>query len=198
MLTLYHVPGTRSVRPLWLCNELAIDFQVKTIDFAQSYRDSAQWRAISPAGKVPALTDGALTIFESGAIVEHILDRYAQGRLRPAAGTDARALYNQWCWFSEATLLRPLGLVRILRTSEVDAAQLITDANAKTRDCLKALETALQGRNYLLEEFSAADVMMGYALTLADKAGLLESFPATAAYLARLVGRDAYVRALNA
>src|SRR5215472_11044451 len=104
MLRIYHVPGTRSVRPIWLCYELDLPVEVERIDFSQAFRNSPKWRAISPAGKVPALTDDGVTMFESGAMVDFILERYGEGRLRPEPGTAASALYHQWCWFSEATL----------------------------------------------------------------------------------------------
>ena len=68
--------GTRSVRPIWLCHELELPVEIEPIDFAPAFRDSAQWRAISPAGKVPAMVDGDLTMFESGAMVDYILERY--------------------------------------------------------------------------------------------------------------------------
>jgi len=83
MLTLYHVSGTRSVRSVWLCYELALEFELVSIDFSREYRDSDEWRSISPAGKVPALRDGELTMFESGAMQSYLLERYGEGRLQP-------------------------------------------------------------------------------------------------------------------
>ena len=83
MLKIFHVPGTRSFRPIWLCYELDLSVDVEPIDFSSSFRDSNEWRAISPAGKVPAMIDGDLRMFESGAIVDYILERYGEGRLQP-------------------------------------------------------------------------------------------------------------------
>ena len=87
MIKMYHVRGTRSVRPLWLCYELDLPVELEPIDFSSEYRDAPAWRAISPAGKVPALSDGDLVMFESGAMVSYILERYGEGRLRPTSGT---------------------------------------------------------------------------------------------------------------
>jgi glutathione S-transferase len=92
--------------------ELGLSIEIKPVDFAAAYRDTPEWRAISPTGKLPALTDGELTMFESSAMVDYILDRYGEGLLRPEAGTAARALCQQWSWFSEATLLRSLASAR--------------------------------------------------------------------------------------
>ena len=78
MLRIYHVRGTRSVRPIWLCYELDLPIEVAPIDFSPAYRNSPEWRAISPAGKVPAMTDGGMTMFESGAMIDYIRSRGAR------------------------------------------------------------------------------------------------------------------------
>jgi len=74
---------------------LELQFQIALIDFSPKYRDSLEWRAISPAGKVPAMTDGETTMFESGAMVNYILERYGNGRLHPQPGTAQSALHHQ-------------------------------------------------------------------------------------------------------
>ncbi len=106
MLTLYHVSGTRSVRTLWLCYELGLDFELVSVDFSRAYRDGPHWRAISPAGKVPAIRDNELTLFESGAIQSYLLERYGAGRLQPLPGTIQSALLHQWCWLQRASAKR--------------------------------------------------------------------------------------------
>lgn len=200
MLKVYHVPGTRSVRPIWLCYELDLPVEVAPVDFSPAFRNSPAWRAISPAGKVPVLTDGDLTMFESGAMVDYILERYGAGRLRPAPGTAEAALHHQWCWFSEATLLRPLGLNRLVRGKDEAQGAILADADRKARECLRMVDEALGGRDYLLgSAFGAADIMMGYALALIDSLGLLdEGYEDASRYLGRLRTRPAYARAASA
>lgn len=192
MLKIFHVPRTRSVRPIWLCFELGLPVAVEFIDFSPEFRDSQAWRAISPAGKVPAMVDGDLAMFESGAMVDYILERYGNGRLQPAPGSHESAAYRQWCWFAEATLIRPLGLIRLLRAREEPVGQLIDEAEAKCRGSLAAVEAELSERPYLLgAEFSAADIMMGYSVAMAEP--LLDDLcPNLRAYLARLMTREAY------
>ena len=199
MLKIYHVPGTRSVRPIWLCYELDLALEVEPIDFSPAFRKSPEWRAISPAGKVPAMTDGDLTMFESGAMVDYILERYGEGRLRPAAGTTESALHHQWCWFSEATLARPLGLVRLMRESAKGASSIAADCEGKVRTCLEVVDRAVGEHDYLLgSEFGAADIMMGYSLRLIANLDLLDDrYPSALAYLSRLESRDAYRRATS-
>jgi len=199
MLKLYHVPNTRSVRVAWLCEELGVDCERIAVDFSPEYRSTAEWRALSPMGKVPVLTDGELTIFESGAMVEHILDRHGDGRLRPEAGTDARAIYRQWCWFAEATLTRFLGEIishaRAFGDDRIEA--VLEELKGRSRAALDAVDAALQSRPYLCgDEFTAADIMMGYSLLLASLIGLMDgSRPALDDYWQRLSSREAFKRA---
>jgi glutathione S-transferase len=97
MIRIYHVPGTRSLRILWLCEELGLPYEAVPVDFSAAYRASAEWRRLNPVGKVPVMTDDAapVTLFESGAMVQYLLDRHAGGRLQPAPGTPEHAVYLQ-------------------------------------------------------------------------------------------------------
>ena len=200
MLKIYHVRGTRSVRPIWLCYELDLPIKIEPIDFSPAFRNSPEWRAISPAGKVPAMTDGDMTMFESGAMVDYILERYGEGRLRPPPGTAESAIHHQWCWFSEATLARPLGLNRLLRHKAERNEAVAADGEQKARVCLEAVDQAVSDRDFLLgSEFGAADIMMGYSLQLVANLKVLdEQYPNAQAYLERLKSRDACTRAMNA
>lgn len=200
MLKIYHVRGTRSLRPIWLCYELDLPVEITPIDFSPTYRNSPQWRAISPAGKVPALQDDALTMFESGAMVDYILERYGDGRLRPPLGTTQSALHHQWCWFAEATLARPLGANRLLKHKNETAQAIVAEAEQKTRTCLEVVDQALSDRAYLLgSDFGAADIMMGYSLELLANLKVLDTlYPNAQTYLQRLRSRDAFARAMAA
>ena len=183
------------MRPIWLCYELGLEINVQTIDFSPAFRNSAEWRAISPGGKVPALTDADVTMVESGAMVTYILERYGEGRLQPAVGTAERALYHQWCWYAEATLSRPLGLNRIMRTGPDEGRALVEDGRDKAEQSLVVVEEALCDRSFLVGGvFTAADIMMGYTLTAVRAMGLLDDRPAATAYLNGLAARPAYQR----
>jgi glutathione S-transferase len=201
VLKIYHVPGTRSIRVVWLCEELELPFERIPIDFSPEYRASAEWRRLNPVGKVPAMTDGDLVLFESGAMVEYILDRYGEGRLRPAPGSVAHAHYLQWSWFAEATFARALGeMVNHRRVfGDESSAPVLDEMRERARVCLAALEDALDGKQYLAaNEFTAADIMMGYSVFLALWVGALEEgeFPNVSAYFARLKARPAFARTM--
>lgn len=199
MLTIHHVPLTRSLRVLWLCEELGLPHEVRCVDFSAAYRASPEWRALNPVGKVPAMTDGTFTMFESGAMVQYLLDRHGQGQLQPKHGTEAHALYLQWSWFAEATYARPIGEIVNHRRAFGEAGELpavIEEMKGRARLCSEAVDRALQGRSHLLgDAFSAADIMMGYSVMLAQRFTSTEGLSNLNAYWDRLAARPAYLKA---
>ncbi len=201
VLKIYHVPGTRAIRVVWLCEELELPYERVPVDFSPEYRASAEWRRLNPVGKVPAMTDGDLILFESGAMVEYILDRYGEGRLRPTPGSAAHAHYLQWSWFAEATFARPLGeIVNHRRVfGDESNARVLEEMRERSRICIQAIDDALDGQDYLVDGgFSAADIMMGYSIFLAYwvKAMDEREFSNVSAYYARLRARPAFVRTM--
>ena len=201
MIKLYFAPRTRSVRILWLLEELGLPYELERVEFKpQGKRFFAQ---PTPLGKLPAIEDGDVVMSESGAIVEYVLERYGGGRLAPPVGSPERAAFLQWLHFSESTAFPPLGIVVWLTLYRDDAArhaELIADARARGATGLDVVERALAGRRYLLgDEFSAADVMMGFTLGAARLLGVLVDgkHPALHAYMARLEARPAFQKAVS-
>ena len=201
MLRIHHVPATRGFRVIWLCEELGVPCEIVRIDFSRRYRASAEWRAMNPVGKVPVMTAGGLAMFESGAMVQHVLDRHGGGRLEPARGTREHALYLQWSWFAEATFTRPLGEIVNHRREFGDRAipEVLEEMKARARLCAEALGREMRGKDHLVGDFTAADIMMGYALRSYRRLLPDEPLPADAdAYWERLTARDAYRAAIAA
>jgi glutathione S-transferase len=173
MIEIYHAPLTRGIRPIWVCEELGLEYAVLSVDFSAEYRASAQWRRLNPVGKVPVLAEGELTMFESGAMVQYLVDRYGgDGRpvLQPPPGTPEHALYLQWSWFAEATFARPLGEIvnhrRVFAEGE-RSDRAMEEMRERSWLCVSALAGALESSTWILgETFSAADVMLGYSLKL--------------------------------
>jgi glutathione S-transferase len=198
MIKLYHAPRTRSIRVLWLLEELGIPFELET----QEYRPPATpFAQKTPFGKFPSLEDGDTVMFESGAIVEYLLECYGEGRLGPRAGEPRRGEFLQWVHFAEATLMPPL--IEILRHTvlkpEAERIPAVVD-DAKTRAAvtLAVVERALADRDYLLgADFSAADIMMTYGVQWADMLGLLADSPNLRGYLQRLTSRPALRKAMG-
>ena len=202
MITLYHSPRTRSVRVLWLLEELGLPYELKAVPFTEEALKSPDYLKLNPFGKVPALTDGDLTMFESGAIVEYLLERYGQGRLAPPVGTAERGAFLQWVHFAEATLMAPLGamaqhMIFLPEAERIPA--VVADSQAKLKGLLTAVEAALGGKAYILGgTFSAADIMLGYSLLLTKWFGMLADFPTLHAYMARLEERPTLQKTLAA
>ena len=199
MLRIHHVPATRGFRIIWLCEELDVPYEIVRVDFSRRYRSSAEWRAMNPVGKVPVMTAGGLTMFESGAMVQHVLDRHGRGRLEPARGSREHALYLQWSWFAEATFTRPLGEIVNHRREFGDRAipEVIEEMEVRARLCADALDREMRGKDYLVGDFTAADIMMGYALRSYLRLMPDETLPENAgAYWNRLTTRDGYRAAI--
>ena len=199
---IYHVQGTGSVRVIWLCEELEIPYEIESIDFSLTFRQSPEWRAKSPTGKVPAMDDQDFTMFESGAMLQYVLDRYGAGRLMPTPGSTASALYLQWCWFAEATFARPLGDIAHHTVMKPEAERIpavVEDARARALSCLDAVNETVSTTEFLIgDTFTAADIMMGYTLMLADRFNVLENdHPSARSYFERLTSRAGYQVAVS-
>jgi glutathione S-transferase len=152
---------------------------------------------------VPTLVDGDVTIFESGAIVEYLLEKYGGGRLAPPAGSPLRAAYLQWLHFAESTAFTGLGNIAWhmrFKQDTVTVQGALADYRIWVEAALDALERQLVGREFVLgAEFSGADVMLGYTLFVARAMKVLgPRHPAATSYLERLLARPAFRKALRA
>jgi len=193
MITLYFAPRTRSIRVRWLLEELGVPHQLKRVDFkapTQSFDQN------TPLGKFPVIEDDGVTIGESGAIVEYIVERYGNGRLAPPIGSPLRGPYLQWVHFAEATAFAPVGVIvwHTLFAQDADSIpSAIAGARKRAHSALSFVERGLAGKEYLLgAEFSAADIMMGYTLIAARSlVGFDDGYPNIRRYLARLEARPA-------
>jgi glutathione S-transferase len=201
MIKLYHAPRTRSVRILWLLEELGLPYELERVDFLPPARHFFAQR--TPLGKLPVIEDGDVVMCESGAIVEYILERYGNGRLAPPVGSGERARFLQWLHFAESTAFPPLGIVVWLTRYRSDAEQhaaIVEDAKARAATGFEFLERELGQGPYLLGDgFSAADIMMGFTLLAARVLGVVDDrYPALNAYMARLEARLPFQKALAA
>ncbi len=199
MLKIYHAPRTRSIRLLWLLEELGLPYEVEKVAFTPKPQPFAQ---ATPFGKVPALEDGDVQMFESGAMIEYLLERYGNGRLAPAIGHADRPAYLQWLHFSESTAFAPVSVVVWMKIYRQDAEQnaaLIADAQVRAAVAFDFLERHMGDHDYLLASgFSAADIMMGFTLNAARAFGIIdEKFAKLDAYSKRLAARPALVKAAS-
>ena len=204
LVKIYHVPGTRSVRVIWLCNELNISLEIETIPtFDAAFKASPDWRAKSPTGKVPVLEIDGITMYESCAMLQFILEKHDPQGLVPKAGTRDSAEYHKWSWFAEATFARPLGDMA-QHTSIKPEAERIPEVVVESRErallCVEAVDAHMKNREYLVDcGFTAADIVMGYSMMLARRFSVLEDHHEHgSAYFDRLLARPAFQAALQA
>lgn len=201
MITFHHSPRARSARLIWLCEELGVPYEAKPIEFAS--RRTPEYLALHPLGQIPVMQDGDITLIESGAIVEYVLERYGRGRLMPSASADgwrARADYLQWFQYGEATLAKHLGEIMrnrfVLPEPERNPA-IVDDARKRLAGAAEVVDRALAGRDFICgAALTAADIMIAYPLALAKITGeLAPALGNVAAYLRRLRERPGYSKA---
>jgi glutathione S-transferase len=194
MIKVYHGALTRSVRIVWLLEELGVPYELATVPFVPPPHPFSQQ---TPTGKFPVLQDGDVVIGESGAIVEYLIERHGAGRLAPPAGSALRGAYLQWLHFAEATMFPPLGQIAQHTMFKPEAERIpavAEDGRKSFTRMLDVVERGLGDREFLPgPALSGADVMMGYTLQVARMLGLLgDAHPRTLAYLGRLAERPGF------
>jgi glutathione S-transferase len=201
-MKLSHIPGSRSCRVRWLLEELGLEYDLEQLSLADGSLKTEAYRAKNPHGRVPTFEDAGITFFESGAIVQYLLERYGEGRLEPAIGSPLRPVYLQWFHWGEATFMPPHSAIMANRfvLKEADRSEVaLAVAQRQLSNVLQVLDTALDGKTFLVGgEFTAADIMVGYACSLAKMVGALpEEVPSVHRWLAGLAARPAYQRAFE-
>ncbi len=196
-MILHHVPGSRSMRVLWLIEELGLDCTLRSWSLTDGSLRSAEFRALSPAGRIPALEIDGRAIFESGAILQYLTER--EGRLAPRPGEPERADFLEWVHFAEtqANILQALNIHHIfLRPESARSVPLMRLDTRRLAVTVQALDAHLAGRETLLSTFSAADCMLGFNIEALFRFLPAAGYPALAAYRDRMLARPAYRRAL--
>jgi glutathione S-transferase len=214
MIIVHHLNNSRSQRVLWLLEELGLEYEIKRYE-----RDPATMlappalREIHPLGKSPVITDGAVTLAESGAIIEYLVERYGGGRLIPPVGTPERIRYIYWLHYAEGSAM-PLLLLQLIfnrvargpmpflvrpiaRAIATRVQQSFIEPNLKRH--LDYMEGELHKTTWFAgEELTAADIQMSFPLEAAvARGGLNTSRPKLMAFLERIHARPAYRRALE-
>lgn len=198
-MIIHHAPNTRSVRAVWLFEELGLPYELEIYKLGDAKMRTPEYRGIHPMGRVPAVVDGDVTIFESGAIVEYILARYGEGRLRPTPAAPEFPDYLQWLHYAEGMLMPPVNIIVVetLFLPEERRNQTNVDRSRKLLSrMLSAVENGLEGKEYLAGAFSGADIMTGHACIVAARlGGDISDKPNVSAYIDRLQARPALQKA---
>jgi glutathione S-transferase len=200
MITVHHLNRSRSKRVLWLLEELKLPYQIVNHKRDPATRLApASLKQIHPLGKSPVMTDGAITLCESGAITEYILDQAGETSLRPTKGTPPYYEFLQWLHFAEGSLAMPVITNMMLSAEKRDEPKAIDMYMGKELKLdLEFIEATLTKQPYFSgEEFTAADIMMAITLEFAAAQNLLDSYRSTLAYLTKIQQREAYQKAAN-
>jgi len=214
VLTVHHLENSRSQRILWLLEELGVDYEIKRYGRDKHTRFAPpELKAIHPLGKAPVITDGQMTVAESGAIIEYIVDNYGKGRLRPEEGTAERLAYTYWLHYAEGTFM-PLMIISLI-LGRIETAPLpffarpiakrivrkvresYLDHNVKNN--LDFMEATLTKTNWFCgNQLTAADIQMSFPLEAAAvRTNLGNGYPKLEGFLVRMRARPAYKAALD-
>jgi glutathione S-transferase len=213
MITVHHLNNSRSQRILWLLEELGLDYDIKYYQRdPETMLAPASLRQIHPLGKSPVITDDELTVAESGAIIEYLVERYGEGRLAPPLDVPERLRYRYWLHYAEGSLMPPLVmklvfdqmeqkspffLRPIVRSISQPIRSSFLDPQLTTN--LDYLESELAHSPWFVgNEFTAADIQMSFPLENAvQRAGLDHSRPKLMEWLDRIHARPAYQLAVK-
>ena len=200
MITLYHVNNSRSARNLWLLNELGLTFEVVEMAFTMEALRTPEYLAISPLGRVPCLVDGALRVFESGAICQYLCETYDEGLLHRPPGHPERVDWLQWLHYAETVAVHCAALIqqRVFISEENRSPAVIKLESKRLEKSLEVLDKHLVDREYLLSSgFSAVDTAVGYSVHLGFQLHDVPPLPNLQAYYARCKSRDAFAKTFD-
>jgi glutathione S-transferase len=197
MMKIHHAPNSRSVRAVWLFEELGLPYDLQLYKLGDPAMRAPEYLKKHPMGRVPALEDGDVTVFESGAIVEYVLARHGNGRMRPAVHSADFPGYLQWLHYAEGMLMPQVNQIMVetfFLPPERRNEENVKRATKLLTRMLTAVEAHMaDGKEFLAGGFSGADVMTGHACIVSKRLNAdLSDKPNVAAYVERLTARPAY------
>lgn len=207
MLKIHHLVLSRSDRIVWLAEELGLEYElVRHERNPQTFRSPESLWKVSPMGKAPVIQDGESTIAESGAIVDYLIDKYGNGRLRPAAGTAEFLAYQHWMHAAESTLMVPILMDVLCVMTQTDAPGLKGFIDGEYETLFTYLNKTLSKSEYVAgAQFTGADILVAYDLHLANGKAIptmkghapIARFAAIGDYLKRVEARPAFQKAVR-
>jgi glutathione S-transferase len=191
----------RGFRVIWLLEEMGLAHRLRPVDLHAGVEKDAEFLAINPAGFIPAIQDGDVTMVESIAIMEYLMSRYGPTPLAPDPHDPSFPAYQQFLHLGEAGLAASIYIVVVSRNFAPEAER----QNWGAAHALELFESRLglvtrqlARSPYLAgDTFTAADISVTYALELAQRSGAAALGQAERAYIARTSGREAYKRAME-
>lgn len=213
MIVVHHLENSRSQRVLWLLEELGLPYEIRHYKRdRKTMLAPPELKQVHPLGKSPVISDGDITVAESGAIVEYLVDTHGGGRLKPKAGTAEARQYTYWLHFAEGSAMPPLLMTLVFDQVKSQSPLIVKPIAKGIADTvgkaflqpnitgqLQFMEAELSQRPWFAgREFTAADVQMSFPLeAAAARVGLDTRYPKLQDWLERIHGRPAYQRALQ-
>ena len=201
MLKVHFVAGTRAGRVVWLLEELGLEYEVNIMPFTKEGLKSPEHRARHSLGRVPVLEDGDISIFESGAIIDYVLERHKNGGLKPSSDAPEFPFYLQWYHYCEGMVMPPMNQIVVqtilLPPDRRDETVLNQAKNLLTKS-LAPVNEILTDQDYLIGDFSAADMMLGHSCFMANRLGCVnDEMSNIKDYVARIADRPAFQKAIT-
>ena len=201
MLKLHFAPNSRAGRIVWLLEELSLPYELNAMAFHPKDLKSDEHRRRHPLGRVPVLDDGDVSIYESGAIVEYVMARHGDGGLKPAVDSPEFPAYLQWFHYCEGMVMPPINTIMVhsvLLPPDRRNPETLGQAQRLLARSVAPVDEALEGREYLAGDFSAADIMLGHSLFMANRLGQVsDELAHLKAYLGRIEARPAFQKAIQ-
>ena len=201
MLKVHFVAGTRSGRVVWLLEELGLEYEVNIMPFTKEGLKSPEHRSRHALGRVPVLEDGEISIFESGAIIDYVLERHKNGGLKPNSDAPEFPFFLQWYHYCEGMVMPPMNQIVVqtilLPPDRRDEVVLNQAKNLLTKS-LAPVNENLAEKDYLIGDFSAADLMLGHSCFMANRLGCVsDEMQNIKDYVARIANRPAFKKAIT-
>ena len=202
MIKLHFCSNSRASRVLWLLEELGLEYQLNKIKFHPSELKSESHRKLHPLGRVPVLEDNETILYESGAIIEYLIERHSDGKLKPSKVDKLFPNYLQWFHYCEGMIMPPMNTIvvhTLILPEERRNEEVLRQAKNLLSKSLKPVEEILSKNEYLIGPLSGVDFMLGHALFMSNKLNCVEeSMINIKRYLELLNSREKFKFAVSA
>lgn len=200
MIRLHHLNQSRSLRTLWLLEELGIAYEITSHQRdAKTHLAPDSLKAVHPLGKSPVIEMDGQLYSESGAITELLIERFAPERLRPAIDSSDYGYYLQWIHFAESSMMLPLLLELFTKKAGVADNEFLDGyIGAEKHRLLSYLNDEVEGKSFIVgNRLSGADFMLSFDLIMLAKREALEDYPHIKQYALQLASLDSYQRSMR-
>ncbi len=201
MLKLHYSSNSRAQRILWLLKELNLPFELNHIKFHPAELKSEEHRKRHPLGRVPVLEDNDIILYESGAIVEYLIERHSDGELKPKAKHELFPKYLQWFHYCEGMIMPPMNTIvvhTLILPKERRNEEVLRQANSLIKKALVPVNEIIRKDQFLIGPLSGVDFMLGHSLFMSKKLGCVdENLENIHSYISLLNSRESFSSAVN-